>query len=292
MLAQSFTFYVAPLMMPFKYPAMEKLCVHTMTTKPWSLDDCARHYPAAGVEGITVWRQYLEGRDPLSAGAMLRDAGLDIVALCRGGFFPAKSPMGLQAAIDDNLRAIETAEALGAPQIVLVCGAVPGQPLEESRRQITEGIAAILPVARQANIRLAIEPLHPMYADDRSAINTMAQAHAICDALGSPAHLGIAVDVYHVWWDETLEAQIKLAGERNRLFAFHVCDWKTPTTDLLNDRGLMGEGCIPIRKIKSWVSAAGFDGFNEVEIFSNHYWAMEQTQYLQRITSAYSQHVL
>ncbi len=207
-------------------------------------------------------------------------------------FFPAATAAGRQAAIDDNLRAIETAHALGAPLIVLVCGAVPGQPLEESRRQITEGIAAVLPAAQQANVKLAIEPLHPMYADDRSAITTMAQAHAVCDALGSPSHLGIAVDVYHVWWDDTLEVQIKRAGELNRLFAFHVCDWKTPTTDLLNDRGLMGEGCIPIREIKSWVIAAGFNGCNEVEIFSNRYWAMDQTEYLKRIASAYQQHVL
>lgn len=270
---------------------MNRLCVHTMTTKPWSLEDCARHYPKAGVCGITVWRQFLEGRDVIQSGAMLRDAGLEIVSLCRGGFFPAVTSKGLQAAIDDNLRAIETAHALGAPMIVLVCGAVPGQPLEDSRRQITEGIAAVLPAAQQAGIKLAIEPLHPMYADDRSAINTMAQAHAVCEALGSPAHLGIAVDVYHVWWDDSLESQITLAGQTNRIFAFHVCDWKTPTADLLNDRGLMGEGCIPIRKIKSWVEAAGFSGFNEVEIFSNRWWAIDQQEYLQRIVTAYQEHV-
>ena len=264
-----------------------RLCVHTMTTKPWSLDDCARHYPAAGVSGITVWRQHLEGRDIKQSGKMLRDAGLDIVSLCRGGFFPASTAQGLQAAIDDNLKAIDQAHTLGAPLIVLVCGAVPGQSLVESRKQIADGIAAVLPAAEQAGVKLAIEPLHPMYADDRSAINTMKQAHDVCDALGSPRNLGIAVDVYHVWWDETLESQIKLAGEKDRLFAFHICDWKTPTTDLLNDRGLMGEGCIPIRKIKSWVDAAGFRGFNEVEIFSTKYWAMDQRNYLERIVSAY-----
>ena len=271
--------------------ATDHLCIHTMTTKPWSLDDCARHYPAAGVKGITVWRQHLSGYDTAQAGGRLRDAGLDIVSLCRGGFFPATTAQGLRAAIADNLLAIEQAHDLGAPLIVLVCGAVPGKPLTESRKQITEGIAAVLPIAEQAGVKLAIEPLHPMYADDRSAINTMAQAHAVCESLGSPANLGIAVDVYHVWWDDSLEAQIQLAGARNRLFAFHVCDWKTPTADLLNDRGLMGEGCIPIRQIKSWVNAAGFGGFNEVEIFSNRYWAMDQCNYLQRITAAYGERV-
>jgi len=271
---------------------MTGLCIHTMTTKPWSLDECARHYPAAGVTGITVWRQHLAGHDAKLAGTMLRSAGLEVVSLCRGGFFPAPTSQGLRLAIDDNLHAIEQAHELGAPLIVLVCGAVPGQPLAESRKQITEGIAAILPAAQQAGITLAIEPLHPMYADDRSAINTMAQAHAVCDALGSPSHLGIAVDVYHVWWDESLESQIQLAGKTGRLSAFHVCDWNTPTADLLNDRGLMGEGCIPIRQIKSWVNAAGFNHFNEVEIFSNRYWAMDQHEYLRRIVTAYQDHVL
>ena len=271
---------------------MKRCCIHTMTTKPWSLDDCARHFPKAGVTGITVWRQHLEGRDIRQSGDMLRSEGLEIVSLCRGGFFPAKTAQGLQAAIDDNLKAIEQAHVLGAPLIVLVCGAVPGQSLEDSRKQITDGIAAVLPAAEHAGVKLAIEPLHPMYADDRSAINTMAQAHAVCETLGSPESLGIAVDVYHVWWDDSLEAQIKLAGEKDRLFAFHICDWKTPTTDLLNDRGLMGEGCIPIRKIKTWVNAAGFDGFNEVEIFSNRLWALDQVNYLQRIATAYREHVI
>jgi sugar phosphate isomerase/epimerase len=270
---------------------MNRLCVHTMTTKPWSLEDCARHYPAAGVKGITVWRQHLGSHDPQRAGAMLRDAGLEIVSFCRGGFFPAKTAEARQAAIDDNLLAIEQAHGLGAPLVVLVCGAVPGQSLAESRKQITDGIAAVLPAAQKAGVTLAIEPLHPMYADDRSAINTMAQAHAVCDALGSPSHLGIAVDVYHVWWDDSLESQLQLAGKTNRLSAFHVCDWKTPTTDLLNDRGLMGEGCIPIRSIKKSVFAAGFNGFNEVEIFSNLYWAMDQREYLKLIRAAYRDHV-
>jgi sugar phosphate isomerase/epimerase len=262
-----------------------------MTTKPWSLDDCARHYPRAGVGGITVWRQHLEGRNIKHSGNLLRDAGLQIVSLCRGGFFPALNAAGRQAAIDDNLLAIDQAHALGAPLIVLVCGAAPDQSLEDSRKQIAEGIAAVLPAAEKAGVKLAIEPLHPMYADDRSAINTMKQAHDVCEALGSPSNLGIAVDVYHVWWDDALESQIKLAGEKDRLFAFHICDWKTPTTDLLNDRGLMGEGCIPIRKIKSWVNEAGFRGFNEVEIFSTKYWSMDQEEYLTRIVEAYKREV-
>ncbi|HEU5080683.1 MAG TPA: sugar phosphate isomerase/epimerase family protein [Opitutaceae bacterium] len=269
---------------------LSRLCIHTITTKPWSLDVALPRYAAAGVKGITVWRQALEGRDPAQAGRAIHDAGLSVVSLCRGGFFPGANEAQRTRAIDENKRCIDEAAALGAPLIVLVCGAVPGQPLEVSRKQIADGIAAVLPHAQAAGVKLAIEPLHPMYADDRSAVNTVGQAREICRAIKSP-WLGIAVDVYHVWWDERLESEIAEAGTENSLFAFHVCDWRTPTTDLLNDRGLMGEGCIPIRKIRGWVERAGFNGFNEVEIFSNRLWAMNQDEFLANIISSYTAHV-
>lgn len=266
---------------------MRRLCIHTITNKPWSVEQCIERHAAAGAGGITLWRYNLEGRDPAAVGRQARDAGLEIVSLCRGGFFPAATAESRQKALDDNRLAIEQAHALGTGMIVLVCGAVPGQPLEVSRKQIAEGIAAVLPDAEAAGVRLAIEPLHPMYADDRSAINTMRQAHEVCEALGSPKSLGIAVDVYHVWWDPELREQIVLAGKTGRLLAFHICDWKTPTTDLLNDRGLMGEGCINIREISGWVDGTGFTGHREVEIFSTRYWAMDQEEYLGRIVEAY-----
>lgn len=271
-------------------PDLSRLCIHTITTKPWSLETAVARYAAAGVKGITVWRQALDGRDVRKAGADIRDAGLSIVSLCRGGFFPGVTEAQRLQAIDENKRCIDQAAELGAPLIVLVCGAVPGQSLEDSRRQITDGIAAVLPHAAAAGVKLAIEPLHPMYADDRSAVNTMGQARAICGAIRSP-WLGIALDVYHVWWDERLEEEIAACGREGTLFAFHVCDWRTPTVDLLNDRGLMGEGCIPIRKIRGWVESAGFRGFNEVEIFSQRLWATDQDAFLGRIVSSYSTHV-
>ncbi|MBL9113810.1 MAG: sugar phosphate isomerase/epimerase [Verrucomicrobiaceae bacterium] len=260
-----------------------------MTTKPWSTEECIRNYSAAGVEGITFWRYSLEGRDPASVGRMAREAGLEITSLCRGGFFPGRTVENRQAALDDNRRCIDEAAALGAPLIVLVCGAVPGQSLTESRKQIADGIGAVLPHADAAGVKLAIEPLHPMYADDRSAVNTMRQAHEICDVLGSPAGVGIAVDVYHVWWDPELKTMIDLAGQTGRLHAFHICDWRTPTSDLLNDRGLMGEGCINIAEISRWVDETGFTGMREVEIFSNRLWAMDQSEYLDKITAAYGE---
>jgi sugar phosphate isomerase/epimerase len=266
---------------------MNRLCIHTVTTKPWSTEDCITRFAKAGVGGITFWRYNLEGREPATVGRQAREAGLEIVSLCRGGFFPATTVGGRQQAIDDNRRCIEEAQALGAPLIVLVCGAVPGQSLEDSRKQIADGIDAVLPEATAAGVKLAIEPLHPMYADDRSAVNTMRQANDICDALGSPAMLGIAADVYHIWWDPELKTQIEFTAAHDRLFAFHICDWKTPTTDLLNDRGLMGEGCIPIQQISDWVDATGFNSTREVEIFSNRYWAMDQDEWLGKVTDAY-----
>ena len=266
---------------------MNRLCVHSITTKPWSLEECLRHYPAAGVSALTLWRNHLVGRDATEVGRQVREAGLELTSLCRGGFFPAADQAGRQAAIDDNRRCIEEAAALGAGWVVLVCGALPGQSLDQSRAQIAEGIAAVLPAAQAAGVALAIEPLHPMYADDRSAINTMAQANALCDELGSPRGLGIALDVYHVWWDPDLRRQIQISAQAGRLLAFHICDWLTPTTDLLNDRGLMGEGCIPIAEISRWVDEAGFAGMREVEIFSNRRWAGDQQAWLGQIVDAY-----
>lgn len=269
-----------------KTPDLSKLCVHTITTKPWSVEEAVDRYAEAGVGGITVWRQWLEGRDIARTGERIRANGLEVVSLCRGGFFPAVDAAGRSAAIEENRIVLREAAALGAPLVVLVCGAVPGQPLAESRRQIADGIAALLPLAEELGVRLGVEPLHPMYADDRSAINTMASANALCDELDHEL-VGIAADVYHIWWDPDLEEQIGIAGERERLFAFHLCDWMTPTGDLLNDRGLMGEGCIDLRGIRSMVEAAGFDGFHEVEIFSESWWARDQEEFLGEIVRSY-----
>lgn len=266
-----------------------RLCLHTITTKPWPIEEATERYAAAGVKGITVWRQWLEGRDAGQIGRSLRAAGLEVVSLCRGGFFPAPDQPGRRRAIDDNLRAVDEAQALGAPLIVLVCGAVPGQPLEQSRGQIAEGITAVLDRAEQAHLKLGIEPLHPMYADSRSAINTLGQANDMCEKIGSP-RVGVVVDVYHLWWDPELEGEIRRCGRTRRIFALHVCDWRTPTEDILNDRGLMGEGCIDVRRIRGWVEESGFDGFIEVEIFSNRYWAMDQGKFLEKIKDAYLKH--
>lgn len=265
---------------------LSKLCIHTITTKPWTIEESAKNYSRNGVMGITVWRDALHGRNIRQTGEMLKRHGLQVVSLCRGGFFPGKEVAKRKAAIDDNRKAIEEAFNLGTKMIVLVCGADPAQTLEDSRKQIFEGISAILPEAAAAGVKLAIEPLHPMYADTRSAINTLAQANDMTEALDSE-WVGVAVDVYHLWWDPDLEKEIIRCGKNNSILAFHICDWKSPTFDMLNDRGLMGDGCIPVRKIRSWVEAAGFKGFNEVEIFSTEYWKLDQSLFLEKIIEAY-----
>lgn len=269
---------------------LSRLCIHTITTKPWSLKECIENYTAAGIPSITVWRDVLAAPGLSEGARMLRESGLRVASLCRGGFFPAASAGERRKAIDDNRRAIEEAAAIGAPLIVLVCGAVPDQPLDVSRDQIAEGIAAVADEAKAANIRLGIEPLHPMYADSRSAINTMGDANDMVERIGH-SHVGVTVDVYHLWWDRNLEAEIRRCGAMGRLFSFHVCDWRTPTRDFLTDRGLMGEGCIDIRRIRGWVEETGYTGDIEVEIFSGEYWAMDQAEFLRKITTSYLDHV-
>lgn len=265
---------------------LSKLCVHTQTTKPWDIEACIKNYSEAGIHGITIWRNVLENKNLRQVKTFLDDHGMEVVSLCRGGFFPAVEASKRISAIEDNLRAIVQAEAVGAPLLVLVCGADGGQSLEKSREQIAEGIIQILPAAQSAGVKLAIEPLHPMYAGDRSAINTLKQANDMAEMINSE-WVGVAIDVYHLWWDDTLKYEIKRCGDQNHLFAFHVCDWNVPTTDFLNDRGLMGDGCIKIPEIRGWVEDAGFDGFNEVEIFSEKYWSTDQNAYLDKIKQAY-----
>lgn len=267
-------------------PALDRLAIHTMTTKPWSLIDACRNFSAVGVKGMTVWRQHLAPYGAKEGAKILKDHGMTVPALCRGGFFVAKDAAARQAAIDDNLRALDDAAAIDADQVVLVCGAAVGIPLAQARGQIQDGIAAISEHGRKVGVKIAIEPLHPMYAADRSAVNTMQQARAICEALNDP-NIGIAVDVFHVWWDPNLEEEIRLVGQQKRIFGFHLCDWRAETRDLLNDRGLMGEGCIDLPRLRNLVEAAGFKGWNEVEIFSLWHWQKEQRAYLQEILTAY-----
>jgi sugar phosphate isomerase/epimerase len=269
---------------------LSRAAIHTQTNKPWSLRQCVEAYSAAGVKGVSIWRNVIEPIGAKEAGKIVRDFGMSVPAVVRGGFFTSLDASARSAALDMNRVCIDEAKEVGAEMVVLVVGATAGLPLADARKQVAEGIAALVPYAKQANVKLAIEPLHPMYAADKSCINRMTDARKVCQIVADPI-VGIAVDVYHVWWDPDLESEIRLAGELGLIFAFHVCDWLSSTKDLLTDRGLMGEGVIDIRKIRSWVESAGFGGFHEVEIFSERWWAEDQTQYVGKIISAFLEHV-
>jgi sugar phosphate isomerase/epimerase len=265
---------------------LSRCAIHTMTNKPWSLRQCIDAYTAAGVGGISVWRNVIEPVGTKEAGRMLRASGLRVPALVRGGFFVAADDARRRAAVEVNRRCVEEAHAIGAEMVVLVVGAMPGVPLADARRQVADGIAAVLPDARGAGVKLAIEPLHPMYAADRSCINRAGDARRVCEQLRDPL-VGIAFDVYHTWWDPDLRDELRIAGEQGTLFGFHVCDWRVNTRDFLNDRGLMGDGCIDVRTIRGWAEEAGFRGLNEVEVFSNEYWGMDQHAYLAKLRDAF-----
>jgi sugar phosphate isomerase/epimerase len=261
----------------------EWLSINTATVrKQWRLDriidECARR----NIRAIAPWRDQVAtvGLQPIAA--QLKATGITLSGYCRGGFFPAADAAGLATALADNRRAVDEACVLGAPCLVLVVGSLPGalegkpmhRDLARVRGEVHDGIAITLEYARAARMPLAIEPLHPMQAAERACVNTLEQALDLCDAL-DPARsgaLGVAVDMYHVWWDPKLAQQIERAG-RARLLAFHVCDWLTPTRDLLNDRGMMGDGVIELRKARSRMEAAGYGGHAEVEIFSEHWWS-------------------
>lgn len=241
------------------------------------IDQCAEH----GVRAISPWRDQVAAAGLDKVAAQLRAHGIGLSGYCRGGFYPAPDAAGLKAALDDNRRAIDEAKTLDAPCLVLVVGSLPGAlsgmaaytDIGRARSEVFDGIAASLEYAREVGMPLAIEPLHPMQAAERACINTLEQALDICDELDphKSGMLGVALDVYHVWWDPKLQQQIERAGKQ-RLLAYHVCDWLTPTRDLLNDRGMMGDGVIELRKIRGWVEAAGYAGFSEVEIFSTQDW--------------------
>lgn len=263
----------------------EWLSMNTATVrKQWQLpqiiDECARR----GIRAISPWRDQVAAAGLEATRRQLKEHGMQLSGYCRGGFYPAADAAGLAAALDDNRRAIDEAKTLDAACLVLVVGALPGAltgkpaytDIARARNEVRDGIAASLEYAREVGMPLAIEPLHPMQAAERACINTLEHALDLCDALdpGQTGMLGVAMDVYHCWWDPKLQQQIARAGDakHTRLLAYHVCDWLTPTRDLLNDRGMMGDGVVELKKIRGWVEQAGFAGFAEVEIFSELDW--------------------
>jgi sugar phosphate isomerase/epimerase len=241
------------------------------------VDACAHH----GIRAIDPWRDQVSAIGLDRAAKVVRDAGLELSGYCRGGMFTSDVAHRNDVR-DDNRRCVDEAKALGAPCVVLVVGGLPqysrpgsapSKDIVAARAQIDDALAEMLDYAGQASMPLAIEPLHPAYAADRACVNTTRHALDICDRLDPKrtGALGVALDVYHVWWDPELKLQIARAGN-DRLLAFHVCDWLVPTKDILNDRGMMGDGVIDIKSVRGAVEAQGFAGYSEIEIFSNDWW--------------------
>jgi sugar phosphate isomerase/epimerase len=245
---------------------------------------------ARGIRAISPWRDQVAAAGLANVSKLVKQHGLKLSGYCRGGMFPAVDAAGRKAALDDNRRAVDEARELSAACLVLVVGGLPGalagkaqsKDIALARSQVEDGIAELLEYSRSVDMPLAIEPLHPMYAADRACINTLEQALDVCERLDPQRSgmLGVAVDIYHVWWDPKLQSQIERAGKQ-RLLAFHVCDWLTPTADLLNDRGMMGDGVIEIPSIRRWVEEQGFAGYSEVEIFSaGNWWRRDHNEVL------------
>ena len=242
------------------------------------VDACARH----GIRAIAPWRAEVAAFGVDRAARLISDTGLELSGYLRAGMLTADALRRPQAR-DDNRRAIDEAAVLGPCPLVVVPGglpqysrpgSMPNKDLAAARAMVADELAELLPYARAAGVPLALEPLHPMHAAERGCINTMRQALDVCDWLDADRKggLGLTLDVYHVWWDPELRSQIERAGAE-RLLAFHVCDWLTPTRHMLNDRGMMGDGVIDIRLIRGWIEEVGYAGYVEAEIFSETWWA-------------------
>ena len=254
-------------------PGIEKLSINLATVRErWDVCQAVEGCARAGIRAVAPWRDQVAAVGLQRTARVLRDCGMAVTSLCRGGMFPAATEERRRANIDDNLRAIDEAAALGARCLVLVAGGLPegSRDIQAARAMIVDGIGAVLPRARAAGVPLALEPLHPMYAADRCCVNTLRQALDICGRVGDGA--GIIVDVYHTWWDPEAETQIARAGRENRLLGFHLSDWLVPTRDLLLDRGMMGDGVIDIPRFRCSIERAGYQGYHEVEIFSAADW--------------------
>jgi sugar phosphate isomerase/epimerase len=264
-----------------------RLSLNQITTDTSALADVVEACARQEIRWIGAWRHKIRD-SPAQAGKLIRDAGLRVSSLCRGGMFPAATPQERRARIEDNFRAIEEAAALGTGLLVLVSGPAADRDLDGARRMVADGIAEIQPYAAKCNVRLGIEPLHPMFAGERSVVVTLAQANELASAF-DPQWVGVVVDVYHVWWDPMVYGEIARAGKR--IFGFHVSDWLVPTPSMFMGRGLMGQGVIEIRRLRNAVETAGYSGPIEVEIFNEELWQTPINDALRSIRDAYLQFV-
>jgi sugar phosphate isomerase/epimerase len=266
---------------------LDRLSFNQMTAGKATLREVIDACRRSGVEWIGPWRHAL-GDDPAAAGRELRDAGLKVSSLCRGGMFPAATAADRRKRIDDNLRAIDEAAAVGTDLLVLVNGPAPDKDIDAARSMVFDGIAAIADHAAKSGVRLGVEPLHPMFAADRSVIVTLGEANRIAEQFPSGL-VGLVVDVYHVWWDPEVYREIARAGER--IFSFHVSDWIVPLPDPLMGRGLMGDGVIEIRRLRQAVEARGYRGPIEVEIFNERLWARPADEIVSEVAKRFQEWV-
>lgn len=269
-------------------PDMNRLSLNQITTENWSLKEAAEGCSAQSIPWISVWRHKIEEIGLRESKKIIDANGLKVSSVCRGGMFPAAGKEERLRRIDDNKRAVEEAAELGTDVLVLVCGPSPDKDLIRSRGWVREGIEAVLPFAEQHGVKLGIEPLHPMYAADRSVITTLGEANQLQQQVGS-SHLGVVVDVFHVWWDPFLYEEIERAGET--IVGFHVSDWSVPLPDIFKGRSMMGEGVIDIPRIRGAVEKQGYPGPIEVEIINQAIWDQPGEQTLKQMKDAYHIHV-
>ncbi|MGW8649442.1 sugar phosphate isomerase/epimerase family protein, partial [Nocardia salmonicida] len=249
------------------------LSLNTATTKRWTLAEAVDGAARAGLGAVGLWRDRVDEIGVAAAAKIVADAGLRVSSLCRGGFLT--EPGEGRAALDDNRRAIDDAARLATRELVMVMGGIPDRDLAAARARVEERLAVLVPYAAERGVRIALEPLHPMFCADRAVISTLAQALSMAQPYSAQT-VGVVVDTFHLWWDPTLEQQIAHAGASGRISSYQVCDWLNPmTADPLLSRGMMGEGVIDFATIGQWVRSAGYRGDVEVEIFNAAVWAAD-----------------
>ncbi|MFI1165200.1 sugar phosphate isomerase/epimerase family protein [Streptomyces sp. NPDC020801] len=273
---------------------LERFSINQMTVKQLSLPELADACALSGVRNVGLWREPVQEYGVDASAKLVRDAGLTVTTLCRGGFLTAIDPGARAAALADNRRAVDEAAALGTGTLVLVSGGLPAgsKDLRGARERIADALAELGPYAEDHGVRLAVEPLHPMYAADRCVVSTLAQALDLAERF--PAHqVGVTVDTYHVWWDDRAPEQIARAGAGGRIHAFQLADWTTPLPEgVLNGRGQIGDGAIDMREWKGYVEAAGYSGPIEVELFNGELWARDGREVLARTAERFIAHVI
>ncbi|MBY3794561.1 sugar phosphate isomerase/epimerase [Rhodococcus fascians] len=264
------------------------LSLNTKTTNTWTLKQAVDGAARAGLGAIGPWRDRIQEAGVSESAKLISDAGLRVSSLCRGGFLTAVDDDGL----DDNRRALDEAAELGAPELVMVMGGIPDRDLAGARARVEERLALLVPYALERGVRIALEPLHPMFVADRAVISTLGQALSMAEPHPVEA-VGVVVDTFHVWWDPDLESLIRTAGERGRISSYQVCDWLVPMeADPLLSRGMMGDGVIDFDSIGRWVRTAGYRGDVEVEIFNAAVWATDGDQVIETMKQRYRDLVL